>query len=176
MQKKITAFTSPKATVKDDEENVPEEVDAPPEKRQTRKKAESKSVDNTTTDHQKKEPKKTKKDEESSSDNEEPPAKKTKTQPKAAKGEPKPINQTASDYKKMNLKCTKKSPDGRDWNFKISSWNVVSLNALAKKNGLEFVWRESPDVMCFQETKCNEKNLPDDAKIDGYHRYFVSGE
>lgn len=53
---------------------------------------------------------------------------------------------------------------------------MVSLKALAKKNGLEFVEKDSPDIMCFQETKCNEKTCPEEAKLDEYHRYFVAGD
>ncbi|XP_061817255.2 DNA repair nuclease APEX1 [Nerophis lumbriciformis] len=52
------------------------------------------------------------------------------------------------------------SKDGRAANMKISSWNVDGLRAWVKKNGLDWVREEDPDVLCLQETKCSEKNLP----------------
>lgn len=51
----------------------------------------------------------------------------------------------------------------------------MSLKAVTSKNGMEFVKREAPDIMCFQETKCSEKKVPEEAKLEGYHRYFASG-
>lgn len=105
----------------------------------------------------------------------EPAAKRAKAV-KKDKPEGKPVNQTSTDFGKIDLGCSKLSKDGKQWNLKISNWNVVSLKALAKKNGLEFVEKDSPDIMCFQETKCNEKTCPEEAQLKGYHRYFVSGE
>lgn len=87
----------------------------------------------------------------------------------------KPLNKIDTDYSCINFKCEKNSSDGEPWNFKISSWNVVSLKSVTSKNGMEFVKQESPDVMCFQETKCSERNVPEQAKLEGFHRYFVSG-
>ncbi|KAM8884758.1 DNA repair nuclease APEX1 [Synchiropus picturatus] len=52
------------------------------------------------------------------------------------------------------------SQDGREVNFKITSWNVDGLRAWVKKKGLDWVREESPDVLCLQETKCAEKSLP----------------
>lgn len=85
------------------------------------------------------------------------------------------MNKTDTDYESINFKCEKKSQEGKEWNFKISSWNIVSLKAVTNKNGMEFLKYESPDVMCFQETKCSEKKMPEAAKVPGYHRYFVTG-
>ncbi len=38
--------------------------------------------------------------------------------------------------------------------MKIISWNVNGLRAVLKKNFLEFLAAEQPDVLCLQETKC----------------------
>uniref|UniRef100_A0A3Q3QNU4 exodeoxyribonuclease III n=1 Tax=Monopterus albus TaxID=43700 RepID=A0A3Q3QNU4_MONAL len=54
------------------------------------------------------------------------------------------------------------SKDGRDANMKITSWNVDGLRAWVKKKGLDWVREEAPDVLCLQETKCAEKDLPND--------------
>ena len=37
---------------------------------------------------------------------------------------------------------------------KLVSWNVNGLRAVLKKNFLEFLAAEKPDVLCLQETKC----------------------
>jgi len=38
--------------------------------------------------------------------------------------------------------------------MKIISWNVNGLRAVLKKNFLEFLAAEQPDILCLQETKC----------------------
>ena len=38
--------------------------------------------------------------------------------------------------------------------MKLISWNVNGLRAVLKKNFLEFLDAEQPDVLCLQETKC----------------------
>ena len=38
--------------------------------------------------------------------------------------------------------------------MKLISWNVNGLRAVLKKNFLEFLDAEKPDVLCLQETKC----------------------
>ena len=37
---------------------------------------------------------------------------------------------------------------------KLISWNVNGLRAVLKKNFLEYLAAEKPDVLCLQETKC----------------------
>ena len=44
--------------------------------------------------------------------------------------------------------------------MKLISWNVNGLRAVLKKNFLEFLDSEKPDVLCLQETKCS----PDDVE------------
>ncbi len=38
--------------------------------------------------------------------------------------------------------------------MKLISWNVNGLRAVLKKNFLEFIDAEKPDILCLQETKC----------------------
>ncbi|EEB10253.1 Recombination repair protein, putative [Pediculus humanus corporis] len=98
-----------------------------------------------------------------------------KVKGKSETSEKKPLNKIDTDFDIIDFKCAKNSSAGNSWNFKISSWNVVSLKSITNKNGMEYVRRESPDVMCFQETKCSEKNAPSESKLPGYHRYFAAG-
>lgn len=44
--------------------------------------------------------------------------------------------------------------------MKLLSWNVNGLRAVLKKNFLEFLDTEAPDILCLQETKC----MPDDVE------------
>jgi exodeoxyribonuclease-3 len=43
--------------------------------------------------------------------------------------------------------------------MKLISWNVNGLRAVLKKNFLEFLDAESPDVLCLQEIKCGEHDV-----------------
>ncbi|MGH7939582.1 MAG: exodeoxyribonuclease III [Limisphaerales bacterium] len=51
--------------------------------------------------------------------------------------------------------------------MKLISWNVNGLRALLKKNFLEFLDAENPDVLCLQEIKCS----PDDIEQLWPRRY-----
>ncbi|ELW64231.1 Radixin [Tupaia chinensis] len=42
----------------------------------------------------------------------------------------------------------------------MCSWNVDSLQAWIKKEGLDWVKEEASDILCLQETKCSENKLP----------------
>jgi len=80
------------------------------------------------------------------------------------------------DLSKLDFECSRTTADGDKWNYKISSWNVAGLRACVKKDGLKYIEKESPDIICLQETKCPEKKLPPEVKLPGYHTYGVSGE
>ena len=43
--------------------------------------------------------------------------------------------------------------------MKLISWNVNGLRAVLKKNFLEFLDAEKPDVLCLQETKCRPEDV-----------------
>lgn len=59
--------------------------------------------------------------------------------------------------------------------MKIISWNVNGLRAiLSKGNLIEFLNKEKPDIMAFQETKMQEDQLT--YNFDGYYRYMNSAE
>lgn len=57
--------------------------------------------------------------------------------------------------------------------MKIISWNVNGIRAVLKKNFLEFLLNEKPDVLCLQEVKISESSK-NDAKLDfpGYTEYW----
>ncbi len=59
--------------------------------------------------------------------------------------------------------------------MKIVSWNVNGLRAVLSKGNLtEFLEREDPDIMGFEETKMQEDQLTVD--FDGYYRYMNCAE
>ncbi len=59
----------------------------------------------------------------------------------------------------------------------ILSWNVNGLRSIYNKGSFDWVIREKPDIMCLQETKAIEEQLPVELKkVDGYHSYFSSAE
>lgn len=60
----------------------------------------------------------------------------------------------------------------------IFSFNVNGLRAIHRKNlFLPFLKKYHPDILCLQETKAHENDLPFDLKlIDGYNSYFNDAE
>uniref|UniRef100_A0A182WHJ8 exodeoxyribonuclease III n=1 Tax=Anopheles minimus TaxID=112268 RepID=A0A182WHJ8_9DIPT len=80
------------------------------------------------------------------------------------------MNKCATDYGTISFELEEAKP----WNLKISSWNVAGLRSWIGKGGLEFLDHEQPDILCVQETKCAEDQLPDEARhIKGYHPYWL---
>lgn len=43
--------------------------------------------------------------------------------------------------------------------LKLISWNVNGLRAVLKKNFLEFLEAERPDILCLQETRCTPEDI-----------------
>jgi exodeoxyribonuclease-3 len=43
--------------------------------------------------------------------------------------------------------------------MKLISWNVNGLRAVLKKNFVEFLDAEQPDILCLQETKCSPEQI-----------------
>ena len=79
--------------------------------------------------------------------------------------------------------------DGRSPNLKITCWNVAGLKACVKKDMVGYLKKEDADIVCLQETKCTEADLPGEVKALGtgaffkkadagssYHMYWCSGE
>jgi len=59
----------------------------------------------------------------------------------------------------------------------ILSWNVNGIRSAHKKGLVEWLLKENPDILCLQETKASEEQLPDEIKkIDGYLSFFSSAE
>ncbi|KAH8352339.1 hypothetical protein KR084_003497 [Drosophila pseudotakahashii] len=65
-------------------------------------------------------------------------------------------------------------PADKVFNLKISSWNVAGLRAWLKKDGLQLIDLEEPDIFCLQETKCVSDQLPEEVtRLPGYHPYWL---
>ncbi|GAA0743672.1 exodeoxyribonuclease III [Clostridium oceanicum] len=57
--------------------------------------------------------------------------------------------------------------------MKIYSWNVNGIRAIFKKNFLDFIKEEEPDILCLQETKIQDDKLEDNIRnIPPYYSYF----
>jgi exodeoxyribonuclease-3 len=61
--------------------------------------------------------------------------------------------------------------------IKMLSWNVNGLRAAYKKGFMEIFTAHGPDILCLQETKAQEEQLPSALRhVDGYKAYFSSAE
>jgi len=61
--------------------------------------------------------------------------------------------------------------------MKLISWNVNGIRAIAKKGFTEWLEKESPDILCLQETKAWEDQLDDSLlNINGYASFFNQAE
>ena len=61
--------------------------------------------------------------------------------------------------------------------MKILSWNVNGIRAAAKKGLYDFIKKESPDIICFQEIKANPQQLPPYLRnLPGYHVFINPAE
>ncbi|MFO8061561.1 MAG: exodeoxyribonuclease III [bacterium] len=57
------------------------------------------------------------------------------------------------------------------------SWNVNGIRAIERKGFSKLLKKESPDIMCIQETKAQEEQIPEAlTDIDDYHTVFASAE
>ena len=58
----------------------------------------------------------------------------------------------------------------------VISWNVAGLRACLRKNGLDFLKENKYDIVCLQETKCqeNQVNIPYWLKKNYPYRYWNS--
>jgi exodeoxyribonuclease-3 len=56
---------------------------------------------------------------------------------------------------------------------KLLCWNVNGIRAVMKRGFLDWLARESPDILCLQETKATPTDLPEELlKPPGYHTYW----
>ncbi len=61
--------------------------------------------------------------------------------------------------------------------MRLISWNVNGIRAAHKKGFLEWFESEQPDVLCIQETKAHESQLPSALKqVEGYRSWFTQPE
>ena len=67
--------------------------------------------------------------------------------------------------------CDRVSPSGEKYGMKIMSWNVSGLRALLKKDGLKSIDKEDADIVCLQETKCDQKSYPEEINVWTKYRY-----
>ncbi|MFA5262137.1 MAG: exodeoxyribonuclease III [Candidatus Omnitrophota bacterium] len=58
--------------------------------------------------------------------------------------------------------------------MKILSWNVNGLRAVEKKGFLQWLQKESPDILCIQETKCHPDQLAKNLLSPPGYRTFWS--
>ena len=60
--------------------------------------------------------------------------------------------------------------------MKLISWNTNGLRATLRDNlFFPLFEKESPDILCLQETKASPDQLPEEAKnIPGYYSFFAS--
>ncbi len=61
--------------------------------------------------------------------------------------------------------------------LRILCWNVNGVRAAARKGFLDWLRRESPDIMCLQETKARPDQLDEELREPpGYHAYWNYAE
>lgn len=59
----------------------------------------------------------------------------------------------------------------------ILSWNVNGIRAISNKGFFEWFEKESPDILCLQETKAHPQQLDERfTKPKGYHSFWSSAE
>ncbi len=59
--------------------------------------------------------------------------------------------------------------------MRMLCWNVNGIRAAHKKGFLDWMAKESPDILCVQETKAMAEQLPEGLKhVPSYRSYFVS--
>lgn len=55
------------------------------------------------------------------------------------------------------------------------SWNVNGIRAIHKKGFLDWFRSTKPDVLCVQETKASEEQIPEDLKrVEGYGAFYTA--
>lgn len=61
--------------------------------------------------------------------------------------------------------------------MKLFSWNVNGIRAVAKKGFLDWLNYEQPDILCLQETKALEEQVPEELlKGQGYNIFWHSAD
>lgn len=61
--------------------------------------------------------------------------------------------------------------------IRLLSWNVNGFRAAYKKGFIDWLHKESPDILCLQETKAEEAQIQKELKeVEGYHWNFCSSK
>ncbi len=61
--------------------------------------------------------------------------------------------------------------------LRVLSWNVNGIRAVFKKGFADWLHKESPDILCLQETKAQLDQITKElATVSGYHHYFCSAQ
>lgn len=61
--------------------------------------------------------------------------------------------------------------------LRILSWNVNGLRAVLRKGFIEWLKSDNPDIICIQETKISDRQVPRElSRIRGYYIYFSSSQ
>ncbi|MFW6286354.1 MAG: exodeoxyribonuclease III [Candidatus Sumerlaeota bacterium] len=58
--------------------------------------------------------------------------------------------------------------------MRIVSWNVNGLRAILRKNFMEFLDEDQPDILCLQEIKAKPEQVK--LELDGYHVFWNSAQ
>ncbi|XP_072942262.1 uncharacterized protein Rrp1 [Epargyreus clarus] len=84
---------------------------------------------------------------------------------------------SATDYDSIDFSNSSVNSQGKEWNFKIASWNVDGIRAWLGKGGLDYIKYEKPDILCLQELKCAKEKLPEEiTNLPGYHAYWLCSD
>ncbi len=60
--------------------------------------------------------------------------------------------------------------------YKIFSWNVNGIRAVAKKGFSDWFESTKPDILCLQETKAQDEQIPKNIKFEGYELIHNAAE
>lgn len=60
--------------------------------------------------------------------------------------------------------------------MKISTFNVNGIRAAGKKGFVDWVFASNPDIICLQELKAMEDQVPEDVQSLPYHKYWHSAK
>ncbi|CAK1578678.1 unnamed protein product [Parnassius mnemosyne] len=86
-------------------------------------------------------------------------------------------NKCSTNYEEIDFSNAAKTTQGKEWNFKIASWNVDGIRAWLGKGGLDYLKYEKPDILCLQEIKCAKEKLPQEVtNVPGYHAYWLCSD
>ncbi|XP_063715827.1 exodeoxyribonuclease-like [Symsagittifera roscoffensis] len=75
----------------------------------------------------------------------------------------------------VSFECSQVNKEGKKHNLVLASWNINGIRAWAEKKAWKYILKESPDVICFQETKCSDKDVPPECNLPGYYSYYNCG-